>query len=290
MKITMSSPLKQKNNTEYWDQRHGRILAAKGGWIVGKAVYNQGYSMLDDLVGSASFFQVLALNAIGRLLDRNLADWLEALFICLSWPDSRIWCNQVGSLAGSLRTSPVAAVACGILASDSRMYGPGCMAAASSFIIDALQQSNLGMLPETIITGLPKRHRDGTPIIPGYARPVATSDERIPAMQRTTVSLGLTTGRHLSLAYDIEKVLQIRHGESMNLAGYSAAFLCDQDFSAQEVSRLLSCWVMSGVHACYAEAIDQPPESFFPLHCADIDYQGKRPRTVPMAREKTKLK
>ena len=67
----------------------------------------------------------------------------------------------------------------------------------------------------------------------------------------------------------------------MNLLGYATAFLLDQGFTYQDVYRLLSCWVNSGVHACYAEAADQPPESFFPLHCEDIDYQGKAPRPVP---------
>jgi hypothetical protein len=277
----MSSPRQQEYNTDFWDQHRGRIQATKGGWILGEAVYNQGYSMLDELVGQASFFQVLVLNTVGRLPEPSLAAWLEALFICLSWPDARIWCNQVGSLAGSLRTSPVAAVTSGVLASDSRMYGPGCMAAACEFIGKALQQTALGLTPEAIITQHPKRHLDGTPIIAGYARPIATGDERIPAMERTAHTLDVATGRHLLLAYKIEKVMQQKFGESMNLAGYSAAFLTDEGFTAQEVSRLLSCWVMSGVHACYAEAADQPPESFFPLQCLDIDYQGSSSREVP---------
>ncbi len=277
----MSSLRQQKNNIDFWDQHRGRILATKGGWILGEAVYNQGYSMLDELVGQASFFQVLTLNTVGRLPEPGMAAWLEALFICLSWPDARIWCNQVGSLAGSLRTSPVAAVTSGVLASDSKMYGPGCMAASCEFIGNALQQTALGLTAETIISQHSKRRQDGTPVIAGYARPVATGDERISAMERTTQALDLATGRHLVLAYEIERVMQQKYSESMNLAGYSAAFLTDEGFTAQEVSRLLSCWVMSGVHACYAEAADQPPESFFPLQCSDIDYQGPSPREVP---------
>ena len=38
----------------FWDARRGRIFSRAGGWVVGEAVYNHGYSMLDDLVGHAS--------------------------------------------------------------------------------------------------------------------------------------------------------------------------------------------------------------------------------------------
>lgn len=277
----MFSLPKQKNDIAFWEQRRGRILTRKGGWVIGEAVYNHGYSMLDDLVGEASFFQVLALNTVGRMVERSFADWLEALFICLSWPDSRIWCNQVGSLAGTLRASPVAAVCSGILASDAKMYGPGCMTTAWDFIVGALRDNNAGLSPKGIIDCHPNRGNGGIPVIAGYARPVATGDERIAAMERTADKLGLKDGEHLSLAYEIEKIMQTKWDERMNLAGYCAAFFADQGFTAQEVYRLLSCWVNSGVHACYAEAADQPPESFFPLHCEDIDYQGKPPRPVP---------
>lgn len=277
----MSSQQKQKNNISFWEQRRGILHTSKGGWVIGEAVYNQGYSMLDDFVGSTSFFQVLVLNATGRFPERILADWLEALFICLSWPDARIWCNQVGSLAGTLQASPVAAVSSGILASDSRMYGPGCMEAACNFITEAYRQNQQLISPEEIVALYPKRRQDGTPVIAGYARPIATGDERIAAMERTARKLGLKDGAHVSLAYKVERLMQDRHGESMNLAGYGAAFLVDLGFSAHDTYRVLSCWVNSGAHACYAEAADQPPESFFPLHCEDIDYQGKPSRSVP---------
>ena len=65
----------------------------------------------------------MILIIIGRLVDKRLADWVEAGFLCVSWPDSRIWCNQIGALAGSLKTSPVSATMAGVLAADSRMYG-----------------------------------------------------------------------------------------------------------------------------------------------------------------------
>ncbi len=237
--------------------------------------------MMDDLVGKASFFQVLVLNITGRMIEQRLADWIENTFICMSWPDARIWCNQIGSLGGTLQTSPVAAVSAGILAADSPMYGSAPLVAASHFIVDALEKKQNGMAVEDIVKGY-QRHPGRPPTIVGYARPVASGDERIPAMKRVAEQLDFMTGAHLALALEIEKVMMEKFNECMNIGGYMAAFFSDQGFSPQEIFRICSMVVNSGVQACYAESADQPPESFLPLRCEDIDYQGKAPRSLPV--------
>ncbi len=280
----MSSNQKQKQektDTTFWDERRGIIRSRKGGWIIGEAIYNQGYSIMDDLVGKKTYFQVLVLNATGRMPERRLADWIDASFNCLSWPDPRIWCNQIGSLAGTMRASPIAAITAGILASDSSMYGPGTQATCAEFITDALEKKKNGMSPEDIIEAYPRLRPYTPPAIPGYARPVASGDERVVAMERVAAQLGFETGEHLALAYEIQEVLVRKYSEGMNIAGYSAAFLSDHGFSPIEQYRIGSICVNSGIHACYVEAVDNPPESFFPMRCDDMDYQGKPPRPVP---------
>lgn len=276
----------EANDTSYWDRLRGFIRTGKGGWVIGEAIYNHGFSMMEDLVGKASFFQVLVLNATGRLPERRLADWLEAYFICLSWPDARIWCNQIGSLAGTLGVTPVAAVTAGILAADSRMYGPGTAVSATDFIVEALAKKQGGMTA----SGIVEEHRErfgSPPKIAGFARPVARGDERIFAMERVTTVLQFPRGEHINLAYEIEEVLANKYDERMNIAGYRSAFLSDHGFTSQEVYRILSTAVHSGVIACYAEAADQPRESFFPLHCDDIDYRGSAPRPLPRRSPRT---
>lgn len=277
----MSSRRKPKKaDISFWDARRGIINARKGGWVIGEAVYNQGFSMLDDLVGTASFFQVLVLNAIGHLPERRLADWLEACFICMSWPDHRVWCNQMGSLAGTMQTSPLAAVTAGILASDSIMYGTAPLKLAAEFIAEAMALSRTGLSVTQIIQQ--KQRRPGAkPTIVGYARPIASGDERVAALERVTEKLGFTPGEHLLLAYEIEQLMITNFGEGMHIGGYTAAFLSDQGLSPEEMYRAYSLLVSSGVHACYAEMAAQPPESFFPLRCNDIDYQGPAERLVP---------
>lgn len=273
----------KKSDTSFWDEHRGTIRTRKGGWVIGEAVHNQGYSMMDDLVGRVSFFQVLFLNATGRMPERRLADWLEALFICLSWPDARIWCNQISSLAGTLKTTPVAGVSAAILASDSRMYGPGVVLAGSEFIAASLREFKRGISAEHIVVTYPQRRADGTPVIPGFVRPIASGDERVEAMEKVTADFHLSGGDHLDLAYAIEGIMIDRYNEGMNLLGYAVAFLNDQGLTSTEIYCILSTWVHAGAHACFAEAVQRPPESFFPLHCSDIDYQGKEARPVPKA-------
>ncbi|MFC1844580.1 hypothetical protein ACFLZ5_07320 [Thermodesulfobacteriota bacterium] len=268
------------NNTGYWDQRRGKIYSRKGGWRIGEAVYCHGYSMMEDLVGEVSYFQVLILNVTGRLPERRFADCMEALFTCLSYPDDRIWCNQIGSLAGTLQASGVAAVSAGVLASDSYHYGVGPIMASAEFIVEAVNLKKKGMSIEEIVDS--KARRPGSkPKISGYMRPVASGDERIEVMESITAQLGFSPGEHLSTAYEVSEIMQRKYNETMNINGYGVAFFADHGFSAQEMYRMFSISVNSGVTACYIEAAESPPESFLPLRCNDIDYQGHPPRELP---------
>ncbi len=267
-------------DTSFWDQRRGTIYSTKGGWIIGKAIYNQGYSMMDDLVGKASWMQVLILNVTGKLPERRIADWLEAAFVCMSWPDSRIWCNQIGSLNGTMQATAVSGVSAGILATDSTLYGAAPLLEGTKFIRESLVKQMDGLSVEEILQGY-QRRPDSVPIIVGYVRPIATGDERVEAMRRVTDQLDFEIGEYLALALEIEQVMLEKFKESMNINGYVSAFLCDQGYSNLEIYRMCSTCVSSGVLACYTEAADQPPESFYPLQCNDIEYNGHAPRSVP---------
>lgn len=277
----LSTNMPKKDETSLWDAQRGVIRTDTGGMVIGEAVYCHGFSLLDDLVGKASFFQVLVLNTTGIFPEQRLADWLEAVFLCVSYPDARIWCNQIGSLAGTLRCSPVAAVSSGILASDSRMYGPGTLQAGIFFIREALQKKKAGDSIASIVQEHPKLTADGRPAIPGYVRPLIRGDERIAVLEKVTAKLGYAPGEHLRLGYELSELLQERYREGMNAMGYVTAFLCDQGFFAGEQYRLMSTMIHSGVLACYAETADRPPETFFPLQCDDIRYCGPPPRDVP---------
>ncbi len=271
---------KKAPNTQLFDQYRGTIRSRTGGWFPGQGVFCHGYNMMEDLVGKNSYFQVMILNATGRLVERRLADWVEAAQICLSWPDPRIWCNCIGALGGTMRSSVVAATVAGILAADSKAYGQKTLTEGVRFIQGALADYKNGISPQQIVSTECARF-GGKPTIMGYARPLAKGDERVEAMERVTTALGFEDGEHLSLAYQIEQLLLSEHNESMNINGYASAFLSDQGFSPEEVYRIFTILVTSGVTACYIDTLERPPETFLPLRCDDIDYQGPQPRDIP---------
>ncbi len=265
---------------DYLDLKRGKIFSKTGGWFPGKGVFSHGYSMLEDLVGEKTYFQILILNATGKLVTRELADWVEAIYGCLSWPDPRIWCNQIGALAGAARTSVVAATTIGSLAADSRSYGPYTLLDGVRFIQQAHKQLMAGLDAREIVRQVTAAHR-GKPYIVGYIRPIAKGDERLEAMERYATKLGFKIGPHLELAYEIEKVLMCEFDEGMNINGYMSAFLSDHGFSPEEVYQMFSAMVASGVTACFLDTFQRPPDTFLPLRCDDIDYQGPAPRAVP---------
>jgi citrate synthase len=266
--------------TDLWDKKRASIRTKRGGWIRGKRIVSHGYSLLDDLVGKKTYFQIFLLSILGKLPERRLADWFEAEYSCMSYPDARIWCNQIGSLAGTCKTSPSAGTLAGVLASDSTMYGPGTVADTYVFLTDAIKEFQAGYTIEEI-TVRRSRRRGTKPIIPGFGRPLATGDERVNTMETVAKNLGFEVGRTLQLAYQIENFLLETHGESMNLATYTVAFLMDMGFDLTQIQESLSFMVASGVAACFMEAFENPSESFLPLRCDDIEYTGPDARPVP---------
>ncbi len=275
----MSSNIKN-NNTELWDRNRRIIRSSIGGWKVGEAVYNHGYSMMDDFVGKLSYMQVVILNATGRLPERKIADWVEQVHICMSWPDSRIWCNQIGALAGTNRASVIAATSAGLLANDSRSYGTKTIVEGVEFIQSAMSQYKSGLSADEIVKNECAKH-GGKPHIMGYARPIAKGDERISAMEAVQNTLDISLGDHQKLAYKINDILSRDFDATINFNGYLSAVLTDNDFTPRELYRLLAILVSSGITACYVDCMDKPAESFFTQRCNDIEYIGKPIRNLP---------
>lgn len=262
--------------TALWDRLRGTIRSRIGGWRVGQDVVIHGRGLLNELLGETSYFQLLLLNITGRLPERRLADWVEGTFMCLSWPDARIWCNQIATYAGTLRTTPTAAVSAGLLASESRLYGPGTVLSATDFIVDALRSQQTGIPATKIIENYRQLHK--TRAIPGFGRPVARGDERVVAMKKLAERLNFEIGEHLTLANSIEDELLKEAGESMNLAGYIMAFLSDLDYTADEIHALYSVCVEAGLLACYRDAVQASPDAFMPMRVEDVEYSGPPPR------------
>ncbi len=275
----MSLPNNTGVNTDYWQTRQQKITTSIGKWQGGVDVTIRGYSLFEQLFDQANYFQVLVLNVTGRLISKNLSRWLENNFMVMSYPDARIWCNQVGALAGTLKVSPSAATAAGALCADSRIYGGSQSTCITmKFIAQAVIDVEQGATIADIINKLPIKQ--GMPAVPGFVRPVAKDDERIIPHQKMAVRLGFSKGKYSLLAEQISDHMMKHYTMGMNIDGLSAAFLLDQQFTAEQVYQINSLRVASGVTACYSDQLQQPENSFLPLACDDIAYLGVAPRAL----------
>lgn len=143
---------------------------------------------------------------------------------------------------------------------------------AMGFIHQALTMKKQGMSAEQIIDAQPVRQ--GKPAVIGYARPVAKDDERIGPHKAMTARLGFGIGEHMALANEISDFMEQRYGIGINIGGYTSAFMADQGFSPKELYRIKCLCVASGVTACYVDNLQHPENSFLPLKCDQVEYQG----------------
>lgn len=265
------------------EKKRGKISSKIGGWKMGDDAYTYGHAILEELLFKNSYFDTLILNITGEIPSKALSKWIEGSFICLSWPDSRIWCNQVGAFAGSARCRPSAGITAGLLAADSQLYAQGAIRYSAEFIQSALRKKIEGDTLQSIVETFKQNNssRHFAVGIPGYARPIAKGDERVERIKRFSAQLGFEQGRHLQLALEIEKYIKTTFDESLNFLGYCTAFLSDQGIPIKAIERIYSLWVTAGVAACYSEYHDAPPDTFLPIRCDDIKYTGPSPRSVP---------
>jgi len=263
-----------------WDEYRGIIKTTKGGWKIGNGISIHGHSLLDELVPNCSWFQIWILSVTGKLPERRLADWTETVWSCLSYPDPRIWCNQVAALAGTSRCSPVSATSAAVMTSDAMLYASWAAKHAAKFFEDTLPLWTSGKTIEEILSSRPMNSK-GCPIVPGFSRPVANGDERIPLVEKQTLRFGFEKGICLQYAYTIHHYLKQNFNEEINGGGYVPAFLLDQGMTPEDIYNFYSMGVQAGAMSCFIDAKLRPPEAFLPMKCDDIEYVGINFRTYP---------
>lgn len=268
-----------KQMTEYWDKRNRTILSTVGHWVGGSDVAVENYSLMNDLMGKASLMQLNVLNATGKLINKNVADWIEINFMGLSYPDSRIWCNQVSSYVADCDSSVVAAASAAILSADSRAYG-GSQTTQSSmqFLQDGYRDFENGSTIAEVVSKA--RVINDKPMIVGFARPIDRDDERLKPYQAIQKQLDIPQGKYLDFALQLSTYLDAHYSLSINSGGYASAFLLDQGFSPEDGYKIKAFSVIGGAVACYRNMETSPPNSFLPQKCTDIEYKGKEKRKL----------
>lgn len=265
--------------TDYWDQRNKHIYSSVGHWQGGVDVSIEGHSLINELMGNISLMQLNILNATGKLVSKAIADWIEVCFMGVSYPDSRIWCNQISTYAADTNTSVVAAASSAILSADSRAYG----GSQTKYLSMKFQQQAFAIYQETNSIGeaiAGAKVTNGKPIITGFARPIDKDDERLAPFAAAQEKLGIPVGNYLSFAKKMSDYLDEKYNLSMNCGGYGSAFLLDQGFTPNEGYKLSAFAVISGAIACFRDLEAQPANSFLPLKCNDIKYTGHAPRVI----------
>ena len=275
----MSSKNKYEHSIEYWSARRNFIVTDIGKWVGGEDVTVRGASLLNDIFDNLSYMQLHVLNVTGRVITKELSVWLENNFMTMSYPDSRIWCNQVGAICGTTGTTPSAAAVAGSISADSRIYGGSQTSLhAMNFLKKAFLENVSGKSIVEIVEALPKKQEK--PAIMGFARPVDSKDERIEPHRKMTKRLGFEVGEYMQLANSIDAYVSSKYKLGINIGGYTAAFMLDQGFTGKEVYGIKGLCVHSGVMACYQDNSENPENSFLPKKCEDVKYTGVAPREV----------
>jgi citrate synthase len=215
-----------------WDRGRGKIRSRAGGWRIGGGVSLRGHALFEELMdGEHRWAQLVALSVGARMPSLEEAALIEVLWMCGAFPDPRIWCNQVSALAGTTRCTPVAGALLGTLASEALRYGPLASHHASRALIALRQQVAAGAALPDLLAAMPHDER-GVPQVPGFVRPIARGDARVPAMTRAMEKLGISVGEHLRLALDLDRLLRARDdgagGQQLNAGGFLSAVLLDQ--------------------------------------------------------------
>lgn len=263
---------------ERFTKHRDRVQSKSGGWSAdGKAVMH-GYDIHEQLSPNITWMQGMILATTGRLYPKNVARLLEAIFVTTGYPDPRLWCNRVVTLAGSTHCPAVASLASGLASAEAGIYGGQSEYWAARTIQKAhnifLEHGDKGL--KIFVENQLKRHR----AVFGFGRPVVHVEERIPPIEAIAAQLGILTGPHLLIARRIEKMVKKRR-LIMNYGGYVIARLLDLGFSAREIYRILTLAFYNGLVPCYVEAFENEPGTFLPIACEDILYEGVGERPLP---------
>lgn len=201
---------------------------------------------------------------------------MEALWVFTSYPDPRIWNNRVVALAASARSTGALGMSAALAVSEAHIYGRGNEVQAITFFRDAQQALQAGATLQACLDRELAAHGR----FAGYGRPLVNADERIAPTMTLALSLGLADGPHVALAFEVERHL-LAQGKPLrlNYGGLVSAFGADLGFSTREFYLFMYAVFLAGMAPCYAEAVERPEGTVFPLPCERVSYQGPGKRT-----------
>lgn len=254
--------------------RTPRVRTRMGAAFVGERAVFRGHDLHADLM-DLDWAGLYLLGITGRRFAAHELRLLQAIWVCTSYPDARIWNNRVAALAASARSPGNLGVAAALAVSEASIYGRGIDIRVARFLQDARQAVERGEPLSDCVRRTVAEQRG----LAGYGRPIAAGDERIRPILALAAELGLDQGPHLRLAQAVEQVLQAgRWRWRMNYAAVAAALTADLGLTPEQHYRYGFPAFLAGMQPCAIEAGEQPAGAFLPLSCERIAYAGAAPR------------
>lgn len=253
----------------------GRWETAMGAWFPGERVVFRGQDLHADL-GDASWLDVYLYGITGRRFKENELKLINAMWVMTSFPDPRLWNNRVAALAGTARSTGSLGVAAAIAVSEARVYGRGPDIRAIDFLQRTLRAVSEGRELTDIVIPELKQYRS----IGGFGRPIVREDERINHLRQVADSLGLGSGPHTSLAFEVESFLETkRYRMNLNFGGLTAALCADMQFDARQFCLGATLCFVAGMFPSYIDTMSKAASTFYPCRCDNISYEGPVPRS-----------
>jgi len=260
-----------------------------GGWFPGERVLLRGKNLLEDL-GHMNWMGLLLFSITGRQFNEQQIKLFEGVWvISSSFPEPRLWNNRVAALAGTARSTSGLGVSAGMAVSEAIVYGHRPSVAAMNFLHRIKQRMDKGERLDDVLRQIIRTPSKGKPgfgknrqvsKLPGFGRPIISSDERLQPLLQLAKELGFRQGPHVQLAEQIEKTLNgMGHAFTMNVAALVGALSADQGLTSQQFYHYAIMCFNAGIMSCAIDAGEKPEGAFFPLRCSRIKYTGKEQRT-----------
>jgi citrate synthase len=237
----------------------------------GERVVFRGKDLLNEL-RDIRWMDLFLYGITGRRFSENQVRLFEAIWaLGTSYPDPRIWNNNVASLAGTARSTGTLALSAALSVSEATLYGRRADIRAMDFLVRAKNKIDRGECLSDVVLSELKKYRS----IPGFGRPIVNADERISPVCAVAKMLGYDNGPYLRLAFEVETILSKSHYRTkMNAAALGAALVADQGLSCYEYYLFLTPSFAAGMLPCFIEAANRTEAVFLPLSCERIEYIG----------------
>ena len=248
------------------------IKTKMGAAFGGDRVVYRGHDLHHEL-GDMDWMEFYVFGITGKRFSKPIIELLNYFWVCTSYPDPRIWNNRIVSLASASRATGTQALSAGLMTSEADIYGHRLSVKAVDFYQRLIVAVEQGEDVETFV----KNEMTAKRVIPGYGRPMATGDERVPAALRKIKSLGLDNGRCYELCLDVEKVVKKKWRMSMNIVSLGAAKIADFGFTPTQYLMFMYPCHLAGMTMGYIEALESPEGGSFPIRCSSLVTVGKHP-------------